>query len=564
MTTASNTLARLRWLLITMLAMMAMLMSAQPARAGSGYLTTLNMLYNTAGTALDNCGLCHNRFVDPVSGADPGGLNPFGAEFKGNFAAVSGLRSDADTTSNGGELMAGFFPGWDCSNYTSAGGNLPADFIDRLDPNNIGCLANLPPVANPQGSYSGTKNVRVDFDGSGSNDPDGTVVQYDWDFGDGVKAVNVGPIPSHTYTAAGNYVLSLTVTDDAGATATATTMAFIVAVRQSPIADPGGPYDATEGVALTLDGGGSFDPDGGPILSYYWDFGDGNAATGAAPSHRYVSPGVYTVTLVVTDDEGFWSDAATTTAAIAALQPNTPPVADPKGPYTGTTGQPVSFDGSASSDADGTIVAYEWDFGDGSTGSGASPSHSYQAAGTYAVSLGVTDDAGLTSTASTTMVVNDALRLSSCEGISVKAVWKHSNRRHAYKHKHMYKSKYWKRHRKGFDEDDDDDHKHSRDRFKYGKLIVIGHGQPDSRFFLSHADDPEQIFAKRRGRTGSFFFRVNAKRLNPVPCRVQVDQPDLGLCGQADVINAPADCGIRGPDHHDDDDDHHHSKKDDD
>ena len=73
---------------------------------------------------------------------------------------------------------------------------------------------------------------------------------------------------------------------------------------------------------------------------------------------------------------------------------NKPPVADPDGPYAGSPGQAVQFDGTGSSDPDGTIVAYDWDFGDGNTATGATPSHTYAAAGNYTVTLTVTDDGG--------------------------------------------------------------------------------------------------------------------------------------------------------------------------
>ena len=533
-------LPEIRCFLMTGIALLFLLMSAQQAHAGTNYLTIFNTMYNKAGTPLDNCGLCHNNFVDPGSGANPGGLNPYGAAFKGNFAAIQGLQSDGDGVSNTIEIMTGFFPGWDCNNYTNAGGTLPANFANLLDPGNIGCMGNMPPIANANGSYSGTASISVIFDAAGSTDPDGTVVQYDWDFGDGTSAVNAGPLASHTYTAAGNYFVTLTITDDAGATATATTMAFIVAVPATPIANPGGPYDANAGDVLTFDGGRSFDPDGGAILSYFWNFGDGNTANVVSPNHTYNSAGTYTVTLIVVDDEGLSSARATTTASITSLIANLPPVSDPRGPYAGIAGQPVSFDGSASRDTDGNLVAFEWDFGDGNGATGASPTHAYQAAGTYTVTLTVTDDGGLTHTASVEAVVNDALRLPSCEGIRVNAVWKDFSRGHAYK--------YWKKKRKHHDDDDDeegkdDDDRHGKKRAAHGKLIVTGRGQRGSRFMLSNADNPDQIVSSRRGRKGRFTFRIRGSRLNPIPCRVQVVQPDLQLCGQVDVANAPADCG---------------------
>jgi len=78
------------------------------------------------------------------------------------------------------------------------------------------------------------------------------------------------------------------------------------------------------------------------------------------------------------------------------------PVADSGGPYNGTVGVQIAFDGSGSYDPDGTIISYEWDFGDGDTGTGVAPSHTYTTTGTYTVTLTVTDDEGKTDTTSTT------------------------------------------------------------------------------------------------------------------------------------------------------------------
>jgi len=93
--------------------------------------------------------------------------------------------------------------------------------------------------------------------------------------------------------------------------------------------------------------------------------------------------------------------------SVASLPPaNQPPVADPGGPYSGTVGVPIAFDGSRSFDADGTLTAFAWDFGDGSSGAGAKPSHAYAAAGTYSVKLAVTDSKGATDMRTTLANIN--------------------------------------------------------------------------------------------------------------------------------------------------------------
>jgi len=166
-----------------------------------------------------------------------------------------------------------------------------------------------------------------------------------------------------------------------------------------PEARPGGPYSAFRNSDVVLDGTGSTDPDGEP-LTYQWNFGDGTTGTGATAIHRYASPGAYRVTLVVSD-AALRSAPASTVVTVS----NRPPVAHPGGPYSGYAEAPVTFDGSGSIDLDGDALAYQWSFGDGTTGSGVSPSHAYIAPGTYRVSLVVHDGIDTSSAAETNAVI---------------------------------------------------------------------------------------------------------------------------------------------------------------
>jgi PKD repeat protein len=79
------------------------------------------------------------------------------------------------------------------------------------------------------------------------------------------------------------------------------------------VADPNGPYTANLGSSITFDGSGSYDPDGGPIVAYNWDFGDSSSGTGVTPTHTYSALGTYTVTLTVTDEFGLTDSASATT-----------------------------------------------------------------------------------------------------------------------------------------------------------------------------------------------------------------------------------------------------------
>lgn len=146
----------------------------------------------------------------------------------------------------------------------------------------------------------------------------------------------------------------------------------------------------------SFDATGSSDSDGA-IVSYSWDFGDGNNATGATPNHRYVNAGSYQVILTVTDDEAASVGDVQTVVAIDFT--NFPPTAAFTLVCNGLT---CTFGAAGSGDSDGTIVSYSWDFGDSTNGTGINPNHSYVTGGNYNVSLTVTDNDGATDVSSGT------------------------------------------------------------------------------------------------------------------------------------------------------------------
>ncbi|MEW6227224.1 MAG: PKD domain-containing protein, partial [Bacillota bacterium] len=143
----------------------------------------------------------------------------------------------------------------------------------------------------------------------------------------------------------------------------------------------------------------STDPDGGGVAAWNWDFGDGATSTEQNPVHRYAANGHYHVTLTVTD-----ADGAVASAGQTVIVANTAPVAafsaEETGPVT------VQFT-DESTDVDGTIVAWSWNFGDGSPVSNAwNPVHVYAAGGTYNVTLTITDNDGTGATVTKAVKVN--------------------------------------------------------------------------------------------------------------------------------------------------------------
>jgi PKD repeat protein len=227
-----------------------------------------------------------------------------------------------------------------------------------------------------------------------STDPDGTIVSWDWDFGDDGGSGDQHPF--YSYSDDGIYTVTLTVTDDDGATDIHTDT--ITVTNVGPTADFAySPISPTTADIVSFTDI-STDSDG-TIVSWDWDFGDGNSSTAQHPTHQY-DGGTYIITLIVTDDDG-----ATDTYADSVTVTNAPPVADfsylPIEPSILDT---VNFT-DLSFDIDGVIVSWDWDFGDGDGSTIQHPSHNYSVSDLYSVSLTVTDDDGATDTITKTVNV---------------------------------------------------------------------------------------------------------------------------------------------------------------
>jgi PKD repeat protein len=124
--------------------------------------------------------------------------------------------------------------------------------------------------------------------------------------------------------------------------------------------------------------------------------------------------------ITVTDDDGH-TDTDTAVIVIEPLPPEQP-VADPNGPYMNVVNQIITFDGSGSSDSDGMIVNYTWDFGDGTKQYEMMPSHSYDSPGNYLVRLTVTDDDNLTDSKVSPTTIYEGVSLSTSEGLVMDTV----------------------------------------------------------------------------------------------------------------------------------------------
>ncbi len=313
-----------------------------------------------------------------------------------------------------------------------------------------------PPPPPPPSNKAPKADFRVDCDDlrcgftDRSEDEDGSVVRWQWSFGDGTTSSERNP--SHSYSSSGRYDVRLVVTDDDGANDDRTRHAQADAPpppeepppppeepppppeepppppeepppppeepppppeepppppeepppppEEPPPPPPANKPPRAEFQVQCAELGCAFadrstDEDGS-VVSWRWEFGDGAGSSERNPSHTYDEPGRYEVLLVVTDDDGA---AASKTHRAEPDGPagNLPPKADFD--VRCERGLTCSFT-DKSKDDDGVITSWSWDFGDGATSSDRNPVHTYGERGRYDVVLTVTDDTGGSNTKS--------------------------------------------------------------------------------------------------------------------------------------------------------------------
>lgn len=258
----------------------------------------------------------------------------------------------------------------------------------------------LPPPGTPTPAFTFaptpvTLNLPIIFDASASTPGANALISsYNWSFGDGSTASGVRA--THAFTSTGTFTVTLTVINDRGISA-ATTQSVTVTASAAPTGDwVFSPTSPVVNTIIQFNAEGIQAAPGHRIDEYNWNFGDGTTpATGVLPTHAFAAAGTYNVVLTVTDNTGvkatFTKSLTVGTGkpvAVFTMSP-VPPVAP------GTT---INFDGSGSTAATGaSISTYTWLFGDGAgAGPSSSPatSHSYALAGTYVVTLTVTDNLG--------------------------------------------------------------------------------------------------------------------------------------------------------------------------
>jgi PKD repeat protein len=298
---------------------------------------------------------------------------------------------------------------WDNAVLNDVNGNGVQDPEERLSDVDFGTVtvvANLPPVADANGPYTIDEGSSATLDATGSSDPNGDPLVYQWDLDDdGAYDDALGPNPSFLGLDDGLYPVAVRVTDTvlddlASSTVTVNNVA--------PLVNAGLDFSIGEGATASFNG--SFtDPGTLDTHTIEWDFGDGSGASGTlTPDHTYAADDTYTVTLTVTDDDGGVGSATVTVTVTDG---------GPTALLTGSTslveGDLGSFDASGSTSAPDSIAGFEWDFGfdgtfDASGAVGPTATNVFPEDGSFTVAVRVTDSDGSSDIATLAVVVDNA------------------------------------------------------------------------------------------------------------------------------------------------------------
>jgi PKD repeat protein len=357
---------------------------------------TVSHTYNTAGTMSPTCTVTDNSGTK-ASGATPVTVNqPITVTVTASHSYVSpGTAITFSLTVSGGSnsytnytwVFGDGTNGYGTSlvhTYASAGVyNATAYVKDSLSGMGTGSVTifvvNLAVTATDSASY-GVPGTTLYFNASASGGG-GSPYSYSWSFGD--STTGTGASTTHVYSSPGSYTPSVTVTDSLGGTASTTLVAIDI---EQPLQASMSLSNQVPvpGDVVTLTGAGA---GGSGSYTCSWNFGDSQTGSGCMTTHSWAGNGSYTIALTLTDSQGHSAMATTTLVVepplVASIQvtPSSPTVGEQSTLATKPTG------------GDGTYSC-SWDFGDQTTGSGCTATHSWSAAGVYDAEVTVSDTSG--------------------------------------------------------------------------------------------------------------------------------------------------------------------------
>jgi len=211
----------------------------------------------------------------------------------------------------------------------------------------------------------------------------GSPTSWQWNFGDG--STSTIQHPTHSFTTAASYTVTLTVANSSGSKATTRTVTVLPGLAASFSYTPTSPV-AGQIVQFT-------DTSSGSPTAWQWSFGDGTTSTVRNPSHAYTTVASYNVNLTVSNSAGLKNTSLTvnvlpSTALVASFTYN---------PASPAVGQAVQFTDTST----GIPTSWQWDFGDATSSTAQDPSHTYMAAGSYLVTLTIRTGSNLNNTSQT-------------------------------------------------------------------------------------------------------------------------------------------------------------------
>ncbi len=219
----------------------------------------------------------------------------------------------------------------------------------------------------------------------------GSPTSWLWNFGDG--ATSTAQNPTHAYSTAGSKTVTLTASNSTGSASFSRTVSVLVAIAASFSFSPSSPI-AGQAVQFT-------DSSTGVPSLWQWSFGDGGTSTAQNPSHTFVTAGTYGVTLTIMNATG--QDAIS--RSITVLAANTVTASFAYSPASPTAGQAVQFTDTSA----GTPTTWLWNFDDETTSTAQNPNHAFATAGTYSVSLTVSNASGSNSINRTVVIASPSL-----------------------------------------------------------------------------------------------------------------------------------------------------------
>ena len=253
-------------------------------------------------------------------------------------------------------------------------------------------------ISSPSNSTRVTEGTPVQLQGAATDPEDGSLIgtslvwssDLDGRLGTGAQVTRALTVGTH--------VVTLTASDsDQNSSSSSVTITIDPKPNTPPVANAGPDRVVAVGENVTLDGSGSSDADG-EELTFRWSadadvvFSD---STSPQPSVTIGAVGEYTITLLVSDGT---EQGEPDQVVLTIVQPNASPIANAGADKAGLEGDAIAFDGSESTDSDGSIAAYLWSFGDGVTSSVVSDSHVFADDGLFVATLTVTDNAGAQAT----------------------------------------------------------------------------------------------------------------------------------------------------------------------